>query len=64
MQPFKSYTFTWQQIGIFKFALLSIGIAIGAYWSEVLINYLSTLILIAMITSAYIMYISFKQVNL
>jgi hypothetical protein len=29
---FKSYIFTWWQIGIFKLALLAIGIAIGSYW--------------------------------
>jgi len=60
---FKSYTFTWWQIGIFKLALLSIGVAIGAYWSVFFKNYLAPLIIIAIITSAYIMFVSFKQLK-
>ncbi len=64
MQLFQSYTFTWWQIGIFKLALLSIGVAIGAYWNEFFISYLIALIVIAVITSAYITYISLKQTDL
>jgi hypothetical protein len=60
---FKSYTFTWWQIGIFKLALLTIGIAIGSYWSEFFKNYLVPLIIIAVIASLYIMVISFKQLK-
>ncbi|AFV24105.1 hypothetical protein Mpsy_1899 [Methanolobus psychrophilus R15] len=61
MQLFHSYTFTWWQIGIFKLALLSIGFSIGAYWNEFFIDHLIALIVIAIITSAYIAYISLKQ---
>jgi len=60
---FKSYTFTWWQIGIFKLALLSIGVAIGAYWSEFFKNYLVPLIIIAVIASIYIMFVSLKQLK-
>lgn len=60
---FKSYTFTWWQIGIFKLALLSIGIAIGAYWSEFFKNYSVPLIIIAVIASIYIMFVSLKQLK-
>jgi len=60
---FKSYAFTWWQIGIFKLALLSIGVSIGAYWSEFFKNYLGPLIIIAVIASIYIMYASLKQLK-
>lgn len=60
---FKSYTFTWWQIGIFKLALLAIGVAIGSYWSEFFKNYFVPLIIIAVIASLYIMVISFKQLK-
>jgi len=60
---FKSYTFTWWQIGIFKLALLAIGVAIGSYWSEFFKNYLVLLIIIAVIASLYIMSVSFKQLK-
>jgi hypothetical protein len=58
---FKSYTFTWWQIGIFKLALLAIGVAIGAYWSAFFKNYLALLIIIGVISSAYIIFISLRQ---
>jgi len=58
---FKNYTFTWWQIGVFKLALLAIGVVIGAYWYEFWNSYLPALIVIAIITSSYIMYISLKQ---
>jgi len=58
---FKSYTFTWWQIGIFKLALLAIGIAIGSYWHNFFSDYLVPLIIIAVIASVYIMFISLKQ---
>ncbi len=61
MNLFKSYTFTCWQIGIFKFALLFIGIAIGAYLHDFFLEYITALIIMAIITSAYIAYISFKQ---
>jgi hypothetical protein len=58
---FKSYTYTWWQMGIFKVALLAIGVLIGSYWSEFW-NGLSTLLaIVAVITSVYVMYVSLKQ---
>jgi hypothetical protein len=60
MNPFKSYTYTWWQIGIFKLALLSIGALIGSYWSEVVRSYWALFIIIAIGSSAYTMYASFR----
>jgi len=61
MNLFKSYTYKWWQMGIFKIALLSIGINIGAYWSEIFSSYLNILIIIWIISAIYIMCISFKK---
>ena len=61
MNPFKSYSFTWWQIGVFKLAMLAIGCAIGAYWHEFFGSILTVLIVIAVVTSIYIMYVSMKQ---
>lgn len=49
---------------MFKLALLAIGVAVGAYWDDFFSRYLIALIAIAVITSAYIAYISLKQANL
>ena len=63
MKLFKSYTFTckWWQISIFKLALLAIGIAIGVYWHDFFKANLTALIIIAVIASAYTMYVFLKQ---
>jgi hypothetical protein len=61
MNLFKSYTYAWWQIGIFKLALLAIGAAIGAYWSEFFGDNLAALIVIAIVAAAYTGYVSLKQ---
>jgi uncharacterized membrane protein YoaK (UPF0700 family) len=61
LNPFKSYVLTWWQIGVFKLALLAIGAAIGAWWHEFFGDYLIPLVAIAVVASAYIMYVSMKQ---
>ena len=60
MNPFRSYTYTWWQMGIFKFALLAIGIIVGAYLSAFVLGALWVFITIAVAASAYIMAISFS----
>jgi len=61
MNPFKSYTLTWWQIGIFKLALLAIGVAIGVHWHNILAGSLVVLIVIAVVASGYTMYVVLKQ---
>ena len=34
MHIFKDFTFKWWQAGIFKIALLSLGVVIGSTWPE------------------------------
>lgn len=61
MKIFKSYTFTWQQMGIFKLALLALGIAIGAFWYAFFGSYLTALLVIAIIAGVYLIAVSVKQ---
>lgn len=61
MNLFKNYTFSWKQIGVFKLALLSIGISIGSYWYEFFSTYITFVIVVAVVATAYIMYVSIKQ---
>jgi len=61
LNPFKSYTFSWWQIGIFKLALLAFGAAVGAYWHGFFRANLTALIVIAIVASVYIVCISLKQ---
>ena len=58
---FKSYTFTWWQVAIFKLALLAVGAAIGCYWFSFFRSILALLIIIAVIAGLYILFICLKQ---
>jgi hypothetical protein len=61
MNLFKNYTFSWKQIGVFKLALLSIGVIIGSIWNEFFSANMTLVVIVAVITTAYIMYVSLKQ---
>ena len=57
MKLFKwRYTLTWWQVGIFKLALLAIGIIIGSYWHEFFSANLAIVAIIAIVTTMYIVY--------
>lgn len=61
MKIFKKYTYNWWQIGLFKLALLSFGIAIGAFWYEVFSQYIITLIAVGVVLSFYFVFVSLGQ---
>jgi len=61
MKLFKSYTLTWWQIGILKLALLAAGTAIGAYWHGFFGANLMALVVIAVVASAYVAYVTLKR---
>lgn len=51
MNIFKSTTFNWKQLGLLKWAVLLIGIAIGAAWSDIFSPYILVLIILGLILS-------------
>lgn len=61
MNIFKSYTYTWWQIGIFKLSLLVFGAAIGAYWHGFFGNHLTVLVIVGVIAGLYIGYVSLRK---
>jgi hypothetical protein len=61
MDIFRNYTFTWWQVGLFKLALLSLGIAIGAYCQATFAPYTTVLAVLGIGLGSYIGWISFKQ---
>ncbi len=61
MNLFKNYTFTWKQIGIFKLALLSIGVIIGSVWYQFFSANMAMVVIVAIVSTGYVMYVSLKQ---
>ncbi len=61
MNIFKTGSYTWWQIGLLKLTLLAIGIAIGANWPEVFVEYTTALIVVAVVLAAYLIYAWFKE---
>lgn len=63
MNIFKSYTYTWWQIGILKLALLTIGTILGAYFADWVLENISSVAMVAVVASVYVVLISFKQLS-
>ncbi len=58
---FKDFTLKWQQVGIFKIAVLSIGIAIGSMRPELFKGWIPFLFLLFLISGGYVAYVWWKQ---
>jgi len=61
MNAFKTFKLKWWQAGLYKWGLLSLGIAAGAYWHEFFGSYLVVLMIMAAITLACVTYVWWKQ---
>lgn len=61
MNLFKNTTLTWWQVGMLKYAVLSIGIAIGAYWHDALSPYLLYFLGLGLVLSVYLTFVWFNQ---
>jgi len=61
MTLLKTFTLKWWQTGLFKWGMLALGIAIGAFWHDFFGSYLPLLIAIAVLSLTYISYVWWKQ---
>jgi zinc transporter ZupT len=58
---FKTLTFKWWQVGLFKWGMLTLGVAVGTYWYGFFAPYLAALLGFAAICLLYITYLWWKQ---
>lgn len=65
MKFFKDYTLKWWEVGLFKIALIAIGIIIGATWNEFFVDLkvLFVLWVLFIIPSFYLLTTWWKQRN-
>ncbi|HYL32948.1 MAG TPA: hypothetical protein VEU53_07370 [Stellaceae bacterium] len=61
MNVLKTFTLSWWQGALFKWGMLAVGIAVGAYWHDVFGGYLLVLMIFAVISLAYLTYVWAKQ---
>ena len=61
MNIFKDFTLKWWQAGIFKLALLSLGITIGSTWPELFRGWTTLLLLVFLVSVAYVTCIWWRQ---
>lgn len=54
MNIFKPTTLTWWQVGMLKWAVFLIGIAVGATWPEIFAKYTVTFLVIGLLLSIYL----------
>ena len=61
MNIFKSITLKWWQGSLFKISILSLGIAIGASWPNIFLNWVIPLTVLFAVLVCYIGYVWWKQ---
>jgi len=61
MDIFKTFTLKWWQTGLFKCGMLASGVVIGSYWHDFFAGYLLILIIVVVVSLAYVTYIWWKQ---
>lgn len=61
MNIFKAFTMKWWEGGIFKVAMISLGIVIGATWPEIFGPLRAALLVVFAVLTFYICWIWWKQ---
>ncbi len=59
--PFKELRLTWFEAFILKVSLLSVGILIGANWPDIILDWATPLLIVAIVTSVYAIIIWWKE---
>ena len=60
MNPFKSYTLTWWQVGLLKVSMLALGLVVGATYPEAFATWIVFLWILFAIPAAYLTFVEFK----
>lgn len=61
MNILKPITLTWWQVGLLKWAVFVIGVALGATWPELFAPHTVKLLVVGLVLSAYLTWVWFRQ---
>jgi hypothetical protein len=63
MNILKDFKLKWWQVGLFKLALLSLGIIIGVYFADLFSGNILLLWILFLVPGIYLSYVWFKQAS-
>ena len=58
---FKSFTFAWWQLSLFKVSMVALGLIVGSTWPEVFAAWRDVLLVLFVVPAFYVTYLWFKQ---
>jgi hypothetical protein len=58
---FKSFTFAWWQLSLFKLSMVALGLIVGSTWPEVFAGWRGVLLVLFVVPASYVTYLWFKQ---
>ena len=58
---FKSFTFAWWQLSLFKLSMVALGLIVGSTWPEVFARWRDLLLVLFIVPAFYVTYLWFKQ---
>ena len=61
MTIFKSFTFTWWQLSLFKLAMVAFGLLVGSTWPGLFVGWREVLLVLFVVPAFYLTYVWFTQ---
>jgi hypothetical protein len=58
---FKSFTFAWWQLSLFKLSMVAFGILVGSTWPGLFVGWRDLLVVVFVVPACYVIYLWWKQ---
>jgi len=58
---FKSFTFAWWQLSLFKLSMVALGLTVGSTWPAVFVAWRDLLVVLFVVPAFYVSYVWLKQ---
>jgi hypothetical protein len=58
---FKSFTFAWWQLSLFKLSMVAFGLVVGSTWPEVFARWKDLLLVLFFVPAFYVSYVWLRQ---
>jgi hypothetical protein len=58
---FKSFTFAWWQLSLFKLSMVAFGLVVGSTWPSIFVGWRDVLLVVFVVPALYLSYVWLKQ---